>query len=206
MTGPDDPSVQTPTPLSSPAASNRHGRRNGNPNHLPFPLVNTQHGASVHQRDLGLLQLPASVAPIAAIAPSDQRGGTGGGEEGSLSIYRFMRQPDQPSLVGASSTGHVKLFPRCGMDDNTAWMHGAVRHGGRLDQQVVVVVGMALFFARVVMRERVPVRRSRRDSHRCGDVSSSIKSFRGHPLHASQYAKEPKFERQKSLGGELFIQ
>lgn len=152
MTGPDDPSVQTPT-SPSPAASNRHGRRNGNPNHLPFPLVNTQHGASVHQRDLGLLQLPASVAPIAAIAPSDQRGG-GGGEEGSLSIYRFMRQPDQPSLVGASSTGHVKLFPRCGMDDNTAWMHGAVRHGGRLDQQVVVVVGMALFFARVVMRER----------------------------------------------------
>lgn len=86
--------------------------------------------------------------------PQAINGGGGGGEEGSLSIYRFMRQPDQPSLVGASSTGHVKLFPRCGMDDNTAWMHGAVRHGGRLDQQVVVVVSMALFFARVVMRER----------------------------------------------------
>lgn len=101
-------------------------------------------------------------APAASLSRSNRRncpkrstGGGGGGEEGgSLSIYRFMRQPDQPSLVGASSTGHVKLFPRCGMDDNTAWMHGAVRHGGRLDQQVVVVVGMALFFARVVMRER----------------------------------------------------
>lgn len=68
MTGPDDPSVQTPTPLPHPQppiaiVNEPEWTTPPEPSHLSFPsplrsslLINTQHGAFVHQRDLGLLQ------------------------------------------------------------------------------------------------------------------------------------------------------